>query len=79
MTDSALNVVMRFKIVNQGKERNITLEAPLFSCTEEHPEMPKGVLDLMCVFVDLYNRVKTGASPENGCRCKSLHEMAVSP
>lgn len=76
---SALYVVMIFKIVDQGKGRNITFQAPLLACTEEQPKMPKGVLDLMCVFADLYNRVKTGDSPEKGCGCKSLHEMAASP
>jgi hypothetical protein len=71
-TGSALYVVMRFEVVNEGKERNITVQAPLFSCTGEHPKMPKSALDLMCVFADLYDRVKTGASPKNGCGCKPL-------
>jgi hypothetical protein len=78
-TGEVLYVVMRFHIVDQGKERTITFQAPLLACTNEHPELPKGVLDLMCMFYNLYNRVKTGVSPESGCGCKSLHEMAVSP
>lgn len=78
-TGSALYVVMHFEIVAQGRERTITFQASLPACTDEHPELPKGVLDLMCVFDDLYKRVKTGVSSENGCGCKSLHEMAVSP
>jgi hypothetical protein len=74
-----LYVVMHVHIVDQGKERTITFQAPVLACTNEHPELPKGVLDLMCMFSDLYNRVKTGVSPESGCGWKSLHEMAVSP
>jgi hypothetical protein len=78
-TGSALDVVMHFQIVDRGKKRTITLQAPLLACTDEDSELPKGVLDLMCVFDDLYERAKTGISPENGCDCKSLHEIAVSP
>jgi hypothetical protein len=74
---SALDIVMRFKIVDQGTVRTITLQTPSLACTEEHPEMPNGVWDLICVFADLYNRVKTGIPPENGCGCKALHELAV--
>lgn len=75
---SALEVVMRFKIVDRGTERTITLKTSSLACTEKHPEMPKGLWDLICVFADLYNRVKTGVPPENGCGCKALHELAVS-
>jgi len=78
-TGSVLYFVMHFQIVDQGKERTITFQAPVFTCTDEHPELPNGVLDLICVFSDLYKRVKTGVPPENGCGCKSLHEMAVPP
>ncbi len=74
---SALDVVMRFKIVNQGIERTITLQTPALACTE-HQEMPKVVLDLICVFSELYNRVKTGIPPENGCGCKALHDIVAS-
>ncbi len=41
-------------------------------------EMPKVVLDLICVFSELYNRVKTGIPPENGCGCKALHDIVAS-
>ena len=69
---------MQFQIVDRHKERNITLQTPVLACTELL-EMPKGVLDLVCMFGDLYTRAKTGIPPENGCGCKSLHEMAISP
>jgi hypothetical protein len=78
-TGSVLYAVMHFQIFDRRKERNITLQAPVLACTDEHPEMPKGALDLVCMFSDLYTRAKTGVSPENGCGCKSLHEMAISP
>ncbi len=78
-TGAALYAETHFHMVDQGKDRTITFEVPLFACTDEHPEFPRGVLDLMCVFHDLYDRVKTGVSPETDCGCKSLHVLAVSP
>jgi hypothetical protein len=33
---------------------------------------------LICVFTNLYSRVKPGTPPENSCGCKSLREMAVA-
>ena len=77
-TRSALDLVMRVKIVDQGTERNITLQTPSLACTEEHPKMSNSVWDLICVFADLYTRVKIGIPPKYGCGCKALHELAVS-
>ncbi len=70
---------MRFTILNQDTERTNTLLIPYNVCGEDRLEMPKEGWDLICLFADLYDRVKTGTpSPENSCGCKSLHEMAVA-
>lgn len=71
---SPTDVLMRFTITNPG-QLTITLHAPMRTCVDERPEMPSEVWDLMCVFIDLYNRAKTGAPSENSCGCKPLHKM----
>jgi hypothetical protein len=77
-TPSPVDVLMRFTILDQGTERTTTLRVPSIGCGEDRPEIPKAVLDLICVFTDLYQRAKVGNSPsQNSCGCKSLHEMAV--
>lgn len=78
-TPSAVDVLMRFTILEQGAEKTITLHVPSIGCGEDHLEIPKAVLDLICVFTDLYQRAKVGKPPsENNCGCKSLHEMAIA-
>jgi hypothetical protein len=78
-TQSPVDVVMRFTILDQGTERHITLHVPSIGCGGDRPEMPKAAWDLICLFADLYNRAKAGTlSPEKSCECKSLHEMAVA-
>ncbi len=78
-THSPIDVLMRFKILDQGTERTITLHVPSIGCGEDRAEIPKAVWDLICVFTDLYQRVKTGSPPsENSCGCKSLHEIAIA-
>jgi hypothetical protein len=79
-TKSRVDVLMRFTVLDQDTERTITLLIPSIVCGEDRPEMPKAGWDLICLFTDLYDRVKTGTpSPENSCGCKSLHEIAVAP
>jgi hypothetical protein len=76
---SPIDVSMRFTIFDHGTERIIAVHIPSIGCGEDQPEIPKGVWDLICVFTDLYQRVKTGnPPPENSCGCKSLHEMAIT-
>lgn len=78
-TRSSVDVLMHFTIIDQGTERAITLHIPSIACGEDRPEMPKAVWDLVCLFTDLYNRAKTGTpAPQNGCECKSLHEMVIA-
>jgi hypothetical protein len=78
-TPSPADVLMRFTIPDQDTERTITLQVPSIGCGEDRPEIPKAVLDLICVFTDLYQRAKAGKAPtQNGCGCKSLHEMATA-
>jgi len=78
-TKSPVDVLMRFTILDQDTERTNRLLIPSIVCGEDRPEMPKAGWDLICLFTDLYDRVKTGTpSPENSCGCKSLHEMAVA-
>ncbi len=76
-THSPVDVLMRIIIVDQGTERTIKLHVPSIGCGDDRPEMPKAVWALICLFTDLYNRVRTGTPPENRCGCKSLREMAV--
>jgi len=77
-TPSPVDVLMRFTILDQGTEKTITLRVPSIGCGEDRPEIPKAVLDLICVFTDLYQRAKVGNPPsQKSCGCKSLHEMAV--
>jgi hypothetical protein len=77
-TQSPADVLMRFTIPDQATERTITLRVPSIGCGEGRPEIPKAVLDLICVFTDLYQRAKVGKPPtQNSCGCKSLHEMAA--
>jgi len=78
-TQSPVDVLMRFTIVDQGTERTITLHVPSIGCGEDRSEIPKAVWDLICVFTDLYERAKAGnPPPENSCGCKSLHELATA-
>lgn len=76
---SPVDILMRFTISTQGTARIITLKVPSVGCGEERPGMPKAVSDLVCVFTDLYQSVKTGnPPPQSRCGCKSLHEMAIA-
>jgi hypothetical protein len=76
-THSPLDVLMRITIPDQANERTIKLHIPSIGCGEDRPEMPKAVWDLICLFLDMYKRAKTGKPPEISCGCKSLREMAV--
>jgi hypothetical protein len=77
-THSPVDVLMRLTILDQDSERTMMLDVPSIGCGDDQLEMPKAVWDLMCLFTDLYNRLKTGTPPpHDSCGCKSLHEMAV--
>ena len=78
-TPSAVDLLMRFTILDQGTERTITMHIPPISCGEDRPELPSAVWDLICLFLDVYQRVKVGNPPaQNSCGCRSLHEMALA-
>jgi hypothetical protein len=77
-TPSPVDLLMRFTIFDRGTERTITMNVPSLFCGDR-PEMPQAAWDLICVFMDLYHRAKTGnPPPENSCGCKSVEEMAVA-
>ena len=78
-TPSPVDMSMRFTILGQDTERTITLLVPYIVCGENRPEVPKAGWVLICLFADLYNRVKAGTpSSQDNCECESLHEMAVA-
>src|SRR6266568_4161368 len=78
-TQSPVDVLMRFTILGQDTERTITLLVPYIVCGENRPEVPKAGWVLICLFADLYDRVKAGTpSSQDNCECESLHEMAVA-
>jgi hypothetical protein len=61
----ARDVLMHFTLFDQGTERTITLQVPSIGWGEDRPEMPEAVWGLICLFADLYDRVKTATpSPE---------------
>jgi hypothetical protein len=77
-TPSPVDGLMHFTIIDRGTERTITMHISPIGCGDR-PEMPQAAWDLICVFADLSERARTGnPSPEIGCGCKSLREMAVA-
>jgi len=74
---SPVDLLMRFTIFDRGTERTVSVNVPYRFCGVR-PEMPHAAWDLICVFIDLWARAKTGNPPsDNDCGCKSLDEMAV--
>ena len=69
---------MRVSLLTSGGARTITVRVPYSWCDgEESFQIPDTVRDLICLFADLSQRTKSGnATGDNGCGCKSLHDMA---
>ena len=74
---TSLEVLMHFTTFDRGNPRTVTIRVPAPSCGDNLEDTPKAVYDLMCMFSEVSDRVKTGVPPPEGsCGCKSIHEMA---